>query len=821
MINIIGDASKANIGGKAFTLKQLANKGNNVPPFFVVSASVMQDYLTSEIRSLIEIVNPSDPKNLKEQSQKISKAISQIDLEFMHVDSINKYSDMLPSKKYAVRSSASVEDERGTSFAGQFTSVLGVTKNNLQEAIKKCWKSLFNPTVLTYCHEKGISLEELQMGVIVQEMIEADRTGIVFSANPQGILNELVITATNQELGTHQDNMPTTTYYFNRTDNIYNFEAQETSPKLSKQELRKLIDISKQLTENYQKYLDIEYAVKNDEIYVLQSRPITTINLEDPIVLDNSNIVESYPGIILPLTISFVKESYHGIFRGVLRRGLGDKVADNFEDITSHMVESVNGRIYYQLTGWLVLIHLMPFSNRVLPVWKEMLGIKQGANAIRLRIGPYYRTKSFIRTIYMSFALPSKMRKLEMEFDETRVYFNQKFKESMSSQNALKLFREIKKRTLRSWDLTLSNDTYAFVHTGLLKKIIGPEFDVGQFISGIKDLTSLEPVKEFAKLTEKANSDQILSELEKIKNDKDANKYLANGSAFSDACWEFIDEYGDRGLAELKLENKTFRSSPSLLFEAIRKQAKEDGGLMDVGRSEALENHIISSLKRPLVGFVKKRALTGIKNREISRLNRSRIFGMVRSLFLVVAKDLERNNVIENSEDIFYLRLEEVEKAVEGKFNAIKIILKRKQQYEGFAKLPGYSRLIFANRIFDKPALKQKAEALTSQDNVLQGTPCSAGSVTATAVVVEDPSLALDTKDRILVTKMTDPGWVYLMVSAKGIIAEKGSLLSHTAIVAREIGIPAIVGVKQATEMIKTGDKIKMDANTGGIEVLR
>ncbi len=193
---------------------------------------------------------------------------------------------------------------------------------------------------------------------------------------------------------------------------------------------------------------------------------------------------------------------------------------------------------------------------------------------------------------------------------------------------------------------------------------------------------------------------------------------------------------------------------------------------------------------------------------------------MVRSIFITIGENLCNARLIDSAEDIFYLNISEVFGFISGESLDLKsLIAGRKDEYMMYAKLPNTSRLIFANRIFNKRHLNINSEDLFKSSGEILGTPCSNGLVTGEVIVVEDPKRVKDYKDRILVTKTTDPGWVFLITLAKGIITEKGSLLSHTAIISRELGIPSIVGVKNITRILKTGDVVKMNGNTGEIKI--
>ena len=134
--------------------------------------------------------------------------------------------------------------------------------------------------------------------------------------------------------------------------------------------------------------------------------------------------------------------------------------------------------------------------------------------------------------------------------------------------------------------------------------------------------------------------------------------------------------------------------------------------------------------------------------------------------------------------------------------------------------MPAYSRLVFAGESFDKNHVNINSVNVSENCDTLKGTPCSCGCVEGEVVVIDNVSETKDVKDKILVTKMTDPGWVFLLVEAKGIITEKGSLLSHTAIISRELNIPSVVGVHNVCNILKTGDRVRLNGNTGEIEII-
>ena len=361
------------LGNKSENLKKLKENNINVPKFFTINHdAIMKDNLHFED---IQEINNKDLRELSERLKRLVEENVNINLEFE-----------LDDKLYAVRSSANIEDKADNSFAGQFDTFLNVAKGEVKEKIKLCLKSLYSENVLEYIRKNNLDIKDLKMNVIVQEMVEADYSGVLFTSNPQGIMNESVIVV-GKGIGENvvQDKIETTTYYYNLTDKVYYYEGNEEYLKNNK--IEELIEISSKIKDVLGDLLDIEFAIKDNVIYILQARKITTLNHDTPLILDNSNIVESYPGISLPLTCSFVNNVYGGIFKGVSRRVLKNKkVLNKYNDVFSNMVGDVNGRLYYKISNWYTVIkkvgHLQFHQIRncytlikILPLKKKIIAI--------------------------------------------------------------------------------------------------------------------------------------------------------------------------------------------------------------------------------------------------------------------------------------------------------------------------------------------------------------------------------------------------------------------------------------------------------------
>ena len=706
---------------------------------------------------------------------------------------------------YAVRSSCSAEDSASHSFAGQFDTYLNVAPRDIRERVRDCVCSLFNENVIEYMSKNGLDLHTLEMNVLVQEMVDADVSGVLFTANPQGILNESVIIA-GRGLGENvvSDRIDTTAYYYNTTDRVYYYEGKEEL--LKRDAVEELISLSEKICELFGSYLDIEFAVKDGKCFILQARPITTISDEHPLIFDNSNIVESYPGLSLPLTVSFVRSVYEGVFRSAGRRLLRNRrELEKLQPVFGNTVGSANGRVYYKISNWYEIINYLPFHKKFMPIWQELVGVKyRDSFRPSTSVSPLTKAGIYFNAVREILGAPRNMKKLHEKFRRINSFAREKFETELTPREIFELYDLIEKRILSDWGLTLLNDTYAFLFTGLLKqrlkkKMPDNEAAANAYITGITNIESMKPIREMIQLA----IDKDTLSPEEYKQRKKA----------------YIDEFGDRAPEELKLESPTYRTNPSMLEEKINEYRCDREKLFAMERSTRGETAAIAD--DFITSFLAKRAAAGILHREKSRLNRSRIFGLVREAVLRLGEVYSRCGYVEEPRDVFWLTLDELRELSEHPRAMKETVNKRKKQYSLYELLPAYSRIIFSGAEFDKNHKSVNSSRIVTDASELSGIPCSDGSVTGEAYVVEDVKSVRNVSDKILVTKMTDPGWVFLLASAKGVISEKGSLLSHTAIISRELGIPAVVGVENLMTSVQTGDIISLDGSTGEIKILR
>ena len=403
----------------------------------------------------------------------------------------------------------------------------------------------------------------------------------------------------------------------------------------------------------------------------MQARFITTISDEKTLILDNSNIVESYPGISLPLTISFVNSIYSGVFEGVSRRILkNEKELLKHKDIFKNMVGSANGRIYYKISNWYTIIKFLPFNKKIIPIWQEMLGVKNKSyERENINLSIFRRFMTYINSFYELLNTQKNMKRLNEKFIKINENFYKKFNNSMNEKQVLKLYAEIEKELLSCWDITLLNDTYTFIYTGFLKSRLKKKYKnykekANIYISGITNIESIKPIKEMITLA---------YEKDKI-----------SGAEYNEKYNQYIEKYGDRNLEELKLESLTFRTNPELLENKIQEYRADMDKLKQTYINMNASDKATDIKEDIITKHIIKKCMVGIKNREISRLNRSRIFGMVRCMLLRLGEIYKIQGLIENERDIFYLSLEEVIKLANTKNNMTDIINRRKEDYKLF-----------------------------------------------------------------------------------------------------------------------------------------
>ena len=881
------------IGKKAQNLFELAIQGFNVPNFSVITNKYFKEVILNEIKenarnteNYYEINNWNSifNENAEQKIENIIKVITDHKISKDFQEEIE--STVKDEKYYAVRSSSVEEDSSSFSFAGQFETFLYIKKENMIEKIKDVWISSFSSHVMKYRKEGSINNEINVPAVIIQEMINSDKAGVGFSANPvNGNYDEAVISGT-YGLGTSIVDGDENGDLF-----IYDKKTKKIKKEIRTKKIRQVLDFENQkikteeinieeevltndeiheLGENiiniekyYGKPQDMEWAFEKGKLYILQARPITTLQKTsektiNTIIWDNSNIVESYPEITLPLTFSFIRKAYSDVYKRFSEiTGVPAKVVESYQVVYDNMLGLLKGRVYYNLINWYKLLMLFPNSKGNSKFMEQMMGVKKelseenlnenlleaeekmtGWEKFRNRLEKY---KAGFTLFMNMFLIEKKAEKFYKIIDENLNGKNSNL-DNKNIKELKKYYKFLENKFLKNWEIPIINDFLVMVWFGLSKKMaekyIKENFEEKHNILIAQegnDMISVEPSRYIKKMSNMLRQDNSLQNKIKtiIKNNDESRidgLKLTENIKFNFLFNEYMEKFGDRTVHELKLEASTLKEEPIFLIKMIFSLSMTENTQEHTKRNISEEQKkIYDSLKiNPVKKYLLKKtvfyAKKFIKLRENLRYERTKVFGTVRKIMKKMGTHLKNDNLINNEKDVFYLTVDEIFGLVDGSIIDVdlkKLIELRKEEYKKYE-----SAAILPDRFLTKGFLGENfyyedlAENSQLDENTLKGTGCSKGIVKGKVKVVLNPMNTEIEDGDIVVTKSTDPSWVMVFPLLKGLIVEKGSLLSHSAIISREMNIPAIVGVQGATSILKTGDIVQFDGSTGIIKKL-
>jgi pyruvate,water dikinase len=608
---------------------------------------------------------------------------------------------------------------------------------------------------------------------------------------------------------------------------------------------------------------DIEWCLRDGTLFILQSRPVTTFShirrTLPRTIFDNSNIIESFSGVTSPLTFSFASTMYDAVYRQFYElMGTPREKIEELSETFRNMLAYINGRVYYNLNSWFITLQLIPGYNLNKEFMENMMGVKnpvdiQKAETVSTARKIFVELPRAIRglsmVIFHLWTLNGKIGKFIKSFDDaTGPYMDEKF-EGYSNGEIIKLYNYFIRTVLRNWKAPIVNDLYTMIFFGVLSKQIrklgieGHENLQNDLLSGEGDMESTKPTKEIIRISNWLRSRDELVKLFAEKNERELMRIILGGDderyrEAGDRIRSYISSYGFRCMNELKLEETSLKEDPTFLFTTLKNYLKREP--IDLEGQERREKEIrrkaenlvfakIPRLKRPVFRWVLNNTRRAIKNREELRFMRTKIFGIERGMFNRMGRALAEGGIIGKQKDIYYLHINEVFELVEGRsLNSgivSDIIRLRKKRNAEYAGMETPERMYFYGDIYDRnfldilPDEEMDAGGDTGSPNIFKGVSCSPGEVEGVVKIVLAPQDA-KLNGEILVTKRTDPGWVPLFPSVSGIIIERGSVLSHSAVVAREMGIPTIVGLRGITDRLASGDRVRMNGSTGIIEKL-
>jgi rifampicin phosphotransferase len=643
---------------------------------------------------------------------------------------------------------------------------------------------------------------------------------------------------------------------------------QASQPAISDQEAAQIAHAARQSAAYFGRAQDIEWALEGNTFYLLQSRPITSLALTaDPDgtrqVWDNSNIAESYAGITSPLTFTFARYVYEHVYRQFcLIMGVAPATVADKQSVFANMLGTARGRVYYNLLNWYRCLALLPGFAFNRAFMEQMMGVKEAlpddvaqdlasAGTARrfkdaLRLG-----RTLLGLVYNHLTIERQIARFQARLDSALAVKGP----PLASRRIDELgadYRALERELLTRWDAPLVNDFLAMIFFGTLRKLTAKWLDdtdgtlqndlvanQGFIISAVPATLLRALAHEALNLT--TSHPDILATL--CAGDPHQIKSALNSApALKDKGDQYIQKFGDRCMEELKLESLTLADDATPLWQSVGQIATRmrEGKMPDDASLEArrqaitqnalarvttgLRGHPIRSL---LFHWVLRNARRGVQARENLRFERTRLFGRVRRLMLEIGKRMAENGTLQEPRDIFYLHIEEILGYAEGTAttdNLGAIAALRKQAHANYAsdtrrtpddRFETHGAFWQGNPFKRSEKPSSPSDTPTDDPHSRKGLGCCPGKVRGIARVIVDPRGATLHSGEILVAARTDPGWVLLFPSAAGVLVEHGSLLSHSAIVSRELGIPGIVSIPNLTSWLKSGDTVEFDGATG------
>ncbi len=768
-----------NAGGKGGMLSNMYQSGYPVPDGFVVLPDAFQnEVLNSD--ALNEIKNKL--KNLRD-----------------------KYKDA----KFAVRSSALSEDSASASFAGEFETVLNVeTDKEIESAIYAVLQSKESERVKSYSTVHNI-IKSHKIAVVVQLMVQSEISGVLFTADPiTGSFSNMVGNYVHG-LGEQLVSGEADAFEFKvkRPKGVYE------GPGEFKKYASKLFDLAKKLEEEFGGPQDIEWAIRDNNIFILQSRPVTTLSMGNLNTYDinyshmgdelwiNTNIAEAIPDVFSPFNWSIER-----------------RLDEALDFIPGYYVLSGNiwGRPYMNISRRVSVISTMLGKDAKSSL--KMLGDFYGdiPEGMEMPLYPFSRLE-VIRTVLpklMKAGISSvkDLKNLNEFLNLTPEWcknIRMKIKKINSKEELLILWKnEIQPYVKKSWSMAGAGAMKITNVSNLSSKLIemvGGE-DANTLLSNLRGKTGLESLGPVAGISKVISNEMTIEQYLDNYGHRSAHEYeLSFPDPAEDEDWlsKQIEEFNDLNIDVKELLNKQNNQ-----YEEAKKRFSDKFP----DKTKWLENKL-------------QKAAEGAQLREKARSEFVRAFRVVRSFALKAGEILELHN------DIFFLYIDEIEEMLAGGKSKADFIPDRKSNYEKYKSMPPFPSVI--NGRFDPEEWAKNPERtmdyydanmkyeINEDSDILKGCAGASGRIEGTVRVLSNIEEGINLiKGEILVAATTNIGWTPLFPKAAAIVTDIGAPLSHAAIVARELGIPAVVGCGNATLKLKTGDQVIVDGGRGIVEII-
>lgn len=853
----IDQTNKALVGGKGANLGECAKiSGVQVPTGFCLTTEAYQKAVSENevLQALLHQLSAQKITNQDQISkigQSIRTLIEEIEIPREIEAEITDHLAKIGSEQaYAIRSSATAEDLPTASFAGQHDTYLNIIgKTEILKHIKKCWASLFTDRAIIYRIQNNFEHTDVQLSVVIQQMVFPSASGILFTADPItgnrkilsidasfGLGEALVSGLVSADVYKVQENTIIEKNIATKKLAIYSIKtggtetkslpaAQQTNQTITDRQILQLEQLSRSIEAYFGQPQDIEWCLADDQFYIVQSRPITTL-FPVPKEADKENHVYLSVGHqqmmtdpIKPLGLAF------------------------YLLITPAPMRIAGGRLFVDIT-----------PNLAAPASREILinGIGQSDPLMKDAIETIVAREGFIETNTTEEArpipTPSADKPIENipEIATSLIANNEaslaKLKQTIQTKSGSAVFDLILedipefKRVLFNADnlrVLLSAMNAATWLNEKMQEWLG-ETNVADTLSqsvdnnitaemGLELLDVADAIRPYPEVITFLQNTKDPNFLEKLGD-------IQGGEVARDAISTYLDKYGMRCAGEIDISRTRWSEDPTILIPMILSNIKNfqpnaSHQKFEQARQEALqkEQDLLARLKNLPDGEQKaaktKEVITVLRNltgyREYPKYGMINRYFVYKQALLKEAAQLVQAGIIKEPEDIFYLDFEELHEVVRTEQLDYTIITTRKADYNQFDKLTPPRVLTSDGEIITG---KYKRENLPS--DAIIGLPVSSGTIEGRARVILNMADANLEEGDILITPFTDPSWTPLFVSIKGLVTEVGGLMTHGAVIAREYGLPAVIGVENATTRIQDGDHIRVNGTEGYIEIL-
>ena len=811
-------------GGKGASLAWLRRNGFRVPPGFLITSTAFHDFLTDfgiEVLAQRSTWTQSDLERIRELlvacriPDPITRAIG------------SAYRRL--GGPVAVRSSMVGEDTAITSFAGQLDTILNVQGDReLLSAVKRCWASMFNWRLFSYLAEReatspALAMESFSMAVVVQRMVDARAAGVAFSADPVTGQPCVVIEAAHGSGDAVVRGLVEPDHYRVDARGVLaeSILAKKEAPVLGEEQVFQLANVVKKVTSKANAPQDIEWTWDGADFHLLQSRPITS--LIGRRVYSTTMVSDMLPGLIKPLVWSVSTRSK---LTHVLGRIFTELIGPNDIDFTL-LAERIHSRMYADQTTLGELLERMGLPANFFEV---MSRDEQAEQRHRMPL-----TRKSLRTMYR---LLRFVWRYSRAGDEISAFIERHDQElapyrraDWTSENAQDLLVHAEQLIgiySESMWVNFIGPLNMMARNRIVFQLVqrwAPDVVPSDLVRGLMGLKSLESNHELQTLA--MDAQRLEPEVQRLLIEADDETIRAalsaseQGQVMAGRVDAFLDRYGFLSASGTDLSRTPWVENPVVIWRAIGRDAanprertrKDDDSIREEARERVRRK--LKWVQRILFDRLLASTVTYIRLREQSSFLISEDSFEMRRVFLALADRLIERDDLRNRDDIFYLTYNEIQELVAGKLEANatrKLVTTRRAEME-------------ADALIDPPAticgewVPAQTVALPEGQEYLVGISGSSGLAQGYARVVLDPAKAPAnlTQDDILVVPFTDVSWTPLFGGIGGVVAETGGQLSHSAIVAREYGLPAVVNVKHATRLIKDGQSIAVDGNNGRV----